>query len=348
MDTPALRIVDASLNRAGEGLRVVEDYARFVLDDAGLARQAKEARHALAGLVAAVPSAARHAARDTRADVGTGLSTPAELERGDAWAVCAASLKRVEQALRSAEEYGKLIAPTLGPAAERLRYQLYTLEKSLDTARDSVARLQGVSLCVLVDGRDGPEAFEALVGGLVGAGVGMIQLRDKGLDGGPLTDLARRLTRMTRGTPTLAIVNDRADVAAAAHADGVHVGQTDLSVKDARAVVGPRALVGVSTHNLAQVRRAVLDGANYLGAGPAFPSRTKHFEEHVGVGFLRQAAEETRLPLFGIGGIGHENLAEVLAAGVHRVAVAGAVVDAPEPAGAAAELLRKLSCGSGG
>ena len=173
----------------------------------------------------------------------------------------------------------------------------------------------------------------------------MIQLRDKHLDDRELVDRGRLLRKLTRGTNTLAIVNDRADIAAAVQADGVHLGQEDLSVKDARAIVGTRMLVGVSTHNIEQARAAVLDGANYLGAGPTFPSRTKAFDAFAGLEFLREMAAEIRLPTFAIGGIDAENLPEVLAAGIERVAVSGAVTGkgrAAEAALAARELLCML------
>ena len=95
------------------------------------------------------------------------------------------------------------------------------------------------------------------------------------------------LRELTRGTDTLFIMNDRPDLAALCHADGVHLGQEDLSVKDARAIVGPDALIGVSTHTIEQARQAVLDGANYIGVGPTFPSGTKQFEKFPGLDFLR-------------------------------------------------------------
>jgi thiamine-phosphate diphosphorylase len=141
---------------------------------------------------------------------------------------------------------------------------------------------------------------------------------------------------------TLAIINDRADVAAIVGADGVHLGQDDLSVKDARAIVGPRMLVGASTHNHEQARQAVLDGANYLGAGPTFPSQTKAFDDFVGLDYLRQAAAEIRLPMFAIGGIHVDNLPDVLAAGISRVAVGAAVTSARDPGFAARKLLVML------
>lgn len=288
--TPVMRILDAELNRASEGLRVVEDYVRFGLDDPFLTNQSKSLRHDLARLAEMISPADRHAARDTCGDVGTRISTPAEAERSDLWAVCAANIKRAEQAIRSLEEYGKLVSGEFAGGMESLRYRLYTLEKGVDVGRMSREWLDGVKLCVLVDARPSAKHFEAIVANLVRAGVGMIQLREKGLEDHELVARARQLRELTRGKSTLCIINDRADIAAVVGADGVHVGQDDMSLKDARAIVGPRALIGVSTHNIEQARAAVLDGANYLGAGPTFPSRTKEFPAFAGTSYLRQVS----------------------------------------------------------
>lgn len=354
--TDTLRIIDAALNRAGEGLRVVEDYVRFALDDPMLTREIKALRHELAAAAATIAPFDRHAARDTVHDVGTTVSTPAEQNRSDPAAVCAASLKRAEQSLRSLEEFGKLVDSDFAGRMESLRYRLYTLEKAIDVGRSSRDRLEEARLCVLVDGRESVHAFEQLVAELVNAGVGMIQLREKRLSDRELIARARALVSLTRRKPptepgadgrtpcrTLAIINDRADIAAAVDADGVHVGQDDLSVKDARSIVGTRALVGVSTHGIEQARAAVLDGANYLGAGPTFPSRTKSFNDFAGLDYLREVAADVRLPVFAIGGINADNLPEVLAAGITRVAVGAAVTEAPAPHSAARQLLGMLT-----
>ena len=97
-------------------------------------------------------------------------------------------------------------------------------------------------------------------------------------------------------------------------------------------MVGPRALVGVSTHTIEQARQAVLDGADYIGVGPTFPSGTKSFDHFPGVELLRAVAAEIRLPAFAIGGINKLNISQVLAAGIARAAVSGAIIDAPDPA----------------
>lgn len=353
----ALRILDAAANRANEGLRVVEDFARFVLDDAHLTRQVKELRHDLAEACGAVPACDRLVARDAQRDVGTTVSTPAESERVDARAVCTAGFERAKQALRSLEEYSKVASPDISPRFEGLRYRLYTLEKSIGITHDSLRRLQGVRLCVLVDGRETIGEFQQLVETLIFAGVEMIQLRDKRLADAELVERARLLVEMARRIATtkpspspslqgkgipIVVINDRADLAAAVDADGVHLGQDDLGVKDTRTILGPRKLIGVSTHDLQQARAAVLAGADYLGAGPTFPSSTKAFEDFPGIDFLQELAAEIRLPMFAIGGIGAGNLPQVLDAGVWRVAVGGAVVEAVSPGSAVKPLLEML------
>jgi thiamine-phosphate pyrophosphorylase len=324
-------MIDAAVNRAGEGLRVAEDYVRFVLDDPHLTRLAKALRHNFADVVSMVAASDRNTARDTQNDVGTAISTPSEQSRTDTWAVCVASLKRAQQSLRSLEEYGKLSDAKFATEIGLIRYRLYTLEKAIDTERTSRERLEGIRLCVLVDGRESTEAFAALVKSLVDAGVGMIQLRDKNLSDRALAGRARALRELIRTAATLAVVNDRPDIAAATHADGVHLGQDDLSVKDARTIVGTRMLVGVSTHNIEQARSAALEGANYLGLGPTFPSQTKSFEKFPGLETLRTVSAEIRLPIFAIGGIHMDNLKEVLATGITRVAVSSGIVAAANP-----------------
>src|SRR5205807_346035 len=152
-------------------------------------------------------------------------------------------------------------------------------------------------------------------------GTQVVQLREKRLDDRELLERARDVRRWTRKVGVLFIVNDRPDIARLAEADGVHLGQDDLRIREARRILGPDALIGVSTHNLEQVRRAVLEGASYIGVGPAFASSTKAFEELAGLEFVRAATAETSLPAFVLGGVTTTNVAEVVAAGGRRVAV---------------------------
>ena len=143
-------------------------------------------------------------------------------------------------------------------------------------------------------------------------------------------------------------MNDRADIAVAAGAQGVHVGQEELPVEAVRRVVGSELLIGVSTHNLDQVRSAVADGADYIGCGPTFPSQTKAFDAYPGLDFLRAAAAETTLPAYAIGGITLEQLETVLATGIHGVAVSQAILAAENPVAAVREWQVRLGNGRAG
>jgi len=343
--TPVLRVIDAVANRAREGIRVVEDYVRFMLDDRHLTGRCKQLRHDLAAALERVSVAQRLAARETQADVGTVLTTASEESRQNATAVLGANFTRLQEALRSLEEFGKLVDVDMAAAMKQLRYRSYTVQRAVEVTRTSIEWLDRLRLYVLIDGRSSREALQRLAASLVEAGTHVIQFRDKQLDDGVLLDRARLLRDLTTGSGTLLIVNDRPDLAALARADGVHLGQEDVSVKDARTIVGPEMLIGVSTHSIEQARQAVLDGANYIGVGPTFPSGTKQFNEFPGLELLQAVSAEIRLPAFAIGGITRESLPEVLAAGVSRVAVSGAITGTDDPAAATREMLAELRSG---
>lgn len=340
------RAIDASANRAGEALRVVEDVVRFVLDDARLTSLAKDLRHELATVLAAEPLRHRAALRDVAGDVGAGLEAAVALKRATPADLVAANAARAAQALRSLAECAAVVAPESAPGFERLRYRLYGLERGALTAVRARDRLAGVSLCVLVDGRPDEAAFDALVEELLGAGVRMLQIRDKALDLPALVGRVQRALGIARRHdpehPAVIIVNDRVDVAAAVGADGAHAGAHDLPTPLARRVLGPDALLGRTAHDLVEARTAVGQGADYLGVGPCFPSATKSFAAFAPQDFLRTVAGETSLPVFAIGGITLERLDAVAALGITRVAVASAVTGAADPAAAARAFLDRL------
>ncbi len=328
----ALRAAEAAANRAGEAARVLEDIARFMLNDPHLTQQFKDLRHRMHSLRQRLTGEQGVRMRDTRGDVGTGLSTPQEHQRQGTEALIGANASRLQQALRSLEEMAKLLDPQAAPQWEQLRYAAYTLHKAMQITWQAQQRLRAARVYVLLDGRETAQAMERLAAALVEAGADVIQLRDKRLPDRELADRGRRLRRITAGTRTLFIFNDRPDLALLCRADGVHVGQEELSVAQVRHVVGPQPLVGVSTHSLAQAQQAVLDGADYIGVGPVFPSQTKQFDRFVGPELLRQVAQSVNLPRFAIGGITRENLPQVIAAGFDRVALGQAVLGAENPA----------------
>lgn len=206
-------------------------------------------------------------------------------------------------------------------------------------------RLQAARLYVIVDAQLPWPRWRQRIETLIQAGADIIQLRDKRVDDRQLLDRARQLRHLTRGRATLFIMNDRVDLALLAQADGVHVGQAELRVEDLRPLTGPAPLIGVSTHSIRQARQAVAEGADYLGVGPTFPSRTKQFDRFPGIDLVRQVSAEICLPAFAIGGIGPHNLADVLAGGGQRVAVSGAIRTAEDPGAVVAQMKRILTTG---
>lgn len=340
--TDTFRILDAGANRAREGLRVLEDYVRFALDDAYLTRLLKNARHELSAALRPLDTAGMLAARDTNRDVGTSITTESEALRADALDVVKASFKRVQEAVRSLEEFAKVVSTSPDVSFGKLRYDLYTLEKAVLLTAANRHRLEGRNLYLLVSEElchhgSGPAVREALA-----AGVRIVQVREKSMPDGKLVEQARRLRRWAEEAGALLIVNDRPDIAVLVDADGVHVGQHELSVREARRVLGPNRLVGVSTHTLEQARRAVLDGADYIGVGPVYSSKTKDFEQIAGLELVREVAAEIKLPWFAIGGIDVNNIAVVLDSGATRVAVSSAICSAEHPGQAAGQLLAAL------
>ena len=340
----AFRIIDANVNRSLEGLRVVEDFARFRLNDQHLSTQYKGLRHDLASTLATLPQRALSAARHTTGDVGTQIKAPDEYLRRSTDSVAIASQKRGEQALRCIEEYTKIVAPDLAAPVEQLRYRAYTLGRAIAVTSASRARLDQKHLYILTDAARTLVQFEQLARILTEAGADFIQLRDKRLADRELVARGHKLRDITRNSDTLFIVNDRPDIAAIVDADGVHVGQDELCVADARKVIGSDRLVGVSTHSIEQARQAVLDGADYIGCGPTFPSPTKKFDEFPGPGLLYAVANEISLPAFAIGGITLENIPQVFEAGFRRIAVSSCVTAAEDPRAAVAQL--KAACNS--
>jgi thiamine-phosphate pyrophosphorylase len=344
------RILDAAANRAREGLRVVEDFVRFTLDDAHLSRQLKELRHQLSSVMKRLDTGGLIQSRDTRGDVGTAISTREEMSRTSLLDVAKAGLKRAQEAARTLEEFSKVIAkpvePDQTPLPEqlaRIRYGLYTLEKAVLTAVGSNRRLEDRSLYLLLSVEICQLDWKKVLRESIAGGVGIVQVREKSMPDQELLAHLRRVREITREADTLLIMNDRPDMAVLAGCDGVHVGQNELSVRDVRRIVGPGPLVGVSTHSIEQARQAALDGASYLGIGPVFPSQTKQFHEFAGLDFVREVSREVSLPAFPIGGIGAANLGQVLEAGASRVAVSGEICRADDPRVAAAGLAAKLA-----
>ncbi|MFN9631062.1 MAG: thiamine phosphate synthase [Cyanobacteriota bacterium] len=341
-DVAIERLLDANLDRAREGLRVLEDWCRFVLHRPDLVARLKDLRQRLGQCHRLSFKMARHTATDGAA----GLAHPAQLERGDPLAVVAANAGRAQEALRVLEEFGRDLDPALAEEAARIRYALYDLEVEClrGGATTGQARRDRLRACLLYLITSPVPDLEGVVEAALSAGVRLVQYRPKD---DPATDLerlgqARALRHLCHRHGALFLVNDRLDLALAVEADGVHLGQSDLPVAEARRLLGPERLIGRSTHALDQLRQAVMEGCDYVGVGPVHGTPSKPGRAPVGLAYVAAAAAECPLPWFAIGGIEGSNLAAVREAGATRVAVIRAITSAADPGAATRSLLQGL------
>jgi len=335
METAVFRILDANFNRAGEALRVMEEHVRMVLNHPGLAERTKFLRHDLAAVRARIPATALLAARDVDADVGTVISTAAELTRTDTQSVAAAAARRAAEALRCIEEYSKTVDAALASAVEQIRYGVYTLERDICLKSPAWERLQAARLHVLITESLCSGSWLEIAAHAIDGGADVLQLREKDVPDRELLARARQIRKLTRERGILFTVNDRPDIACIAEADIVHVGQDDLTVAEARSIAGPTILVGKSTHTAAQLQAALLESPDYIAVGPMFTSRTKPGGSIAGPTLLEAALKMTDGPIVAIGGIDAETAQALPRAAPVQIAVCQAVIAAPDPAAAA-------------
>lgn len=333
---PAIhRILDANLDRAREGLRIIEEWCRFGLESANMSGECKAMRQELSGW----HSLEFRVARDTSGDPGVALTHPNEEERSGIEQVLQANFCRVEEALRVLEEYGKLENPDLGAACKQMRYRVYVLETNLMAYRryEQLAR----SRLYLVTSPH--EQLLSVVEAALMGGLSIVQYRDKTTPDRDRIGTARELCHLCRDYGALFIMNDRVDLAVAVDADGVHLGQEDMPIALARQILGPGRIVGRSTTNLEEMELAISEGADYIGVGPVYETPTKPGKQAAGLDYVRLAADRSTVPWFAIGGINMNNVQESIAAGAERVAVVRALMEAEQPTLAVQYFLSQLN-----
>jgi thiamine-phosphate pyrophosphorylase len=181
-------------------------------------------------------------------------------------------------------------------------------------------------LCFITDRTYCSLSISAMTEAVLKAGIRFIQYRDKTSARRAIFEEALKLRRLTRRYRATLVINDHPDIALAADADGVHLGQDDLPLREARKIMG-RKIVGISTHDLAQAEEAEKEGADYIGFGPVFHTTTKDAGTPRGLGLLREIRENVRIPVVAIGGINMDNIEAVLDAGADAVAMATAICE---------------------
>ncbi len=161
---------------------------------------------------------------------------------------------------------------------------------------------------------------------IIDGGADAIQLREKTISDSEFITLAEEVRDITTKSGTLLIINDRVHIARKINADGIHLGQQDMSALEARNIVGDKKIIGVSTHSVMQAKQAQKDGADYIAIGPIYPTKTKDYEPSVGIQIIREISEAVNIPFIAIGAITLDNLDEVLKAGASRIAVCSAII----------------------
>lgn len=324
------RIIDANLNRMNEGLRVLEDIARFLLNDATLSARLKSLRHQLTiddvSLKRDLLSA-----RDSGQDIGAFAEAEGEAQRQDLRTIVSANAKRAEESLRVLEEFAKLPNSMLESARfKEARFALYEMEREL--AARVLRREKKVSgLYLIIDpdvlgDRDELDVTEKAIKG----GAKVVQLRDKRRAKRQVLSRASELKALCARFNVLFIVNDYLDVAIACDADGLHIGPDDLPVSVARRLLPIDRILGRSARTPEVALQAEADGADYVAVGSIYPTASKRDSEMVGLDTLRQVREAISLPIVAIGGINAGNAADVAAAGADAIAVINAVLGAED------------------
>jgi thiamine-phosphate pyrophosphorylase len=342
------RILDANVNRAREAMRVMEDAARFALNNASLCEELKNLRHEFRAVVDALqPSGGGwlEANRDVSGDVGTSISTATELNRRTLLDVVIAAGKRLTESLRVIEEISKMsISPAhaagsldhdqrtaaLSSRLESLRYRAYELDAQLQL-RFGSGRAAQWAVCIVLTRSLCKGPWQKVLREAVAAGADCVQVREKNIDAGELVRHVREVMDIAKPHAAV-IVNDRMDIALAAGADGVHLGQDDLSIRDVRRIAGRSLIVGASAHDLEEARAAVEAGADYCGVGTMFASIVKPEREPTGPEFLRLFIEQfPHTPHLAIGGVTPASIEVLAMTGCRGVAVSSAICAAPDP-----------------
>lgn len=345
MERSAYRIIDANFNRAREALRVIEDYCRFALNNHPLSIRAKDLRHRLCATISQLASGRLLAARDTPGDVGIGQVTENTLSRINLKDSLTAACKRLPEALRVLSETIRPEDTSSAEQVEKLRYESYTLEKDIAISADTKARFDGVRLYVIISSNLPADIF-SLAERCITGGADCLQLRAKEMQDDALFAISCEFVKMCRDVDILGIINDRVDIAVASGADGVHLGQNDISVKQARKLQLSPLIIGKSTHTPAQLAAAISEMPTYVSLGPIFPTPTKPDAEAVTLDYVKQSLpvlSQTGIGHVAIGGITEGNIDSVLIAGVKTVAVSSAVTKSPDPTAACKNLRKKIA-----
>ncbi|MFC1905930.1 thiamine phosphate synthase [Chloroflexota bacterium] len=345
-----LRIYDVNFNRCSEGLRVLEETARFLLNDSELTKNLKHIRHQLAQCYAEIEPNLL-SSRDSVNDVGIQSDLSSEYKRGDIAAIVSANARRAQESLRVLEEYSKLpeAASIDARTIEEMRFSLYQLERDLGSKlirKDKADRITGIYLVLdysFLKGRSEIEVAQQAIDG----GVKIIQLRDKQRGKSEILKTAKGLRQLCTENNVLFIIDNNIDIALAADADGVHLGKDDLSVDEARKLMPIDKIIGRTATCVDEALLAESQGADYISVGAIYATQSKENAKLAGLEALEEIKRKIARPVVAIGGINLNNIQQVLDTKADAVAVISVILNRDDARTASSELVKCFEINQG-
>tara|TARA_B100000886_G_scaffold305418_1_gene237143 strand:- start:712 stop:1767 length:1056 start_codon:yes stop_codon:yes gene_type:complete len=338
-DLRVYQIIDANLDRAREGLRVLEDWARFGLGGNDFVVKIKNYRQILGKNHLEVYKQSRNYIEDQF----KGLTHQEQNDRKTPEQIICSNAGRVQEALRVIEEFSRLNNHKLSKIASEIRYEIYSLEidlLSLSNRKGSEEILKENDLYVITDQK---ENLLEIVEDILFSGVKIIQHRfKKGNDKDNLEE-AIQIKNLCKKYNSLFIINDRVDIALASEADGIHLGQNDLDLKTARKLLGYSKIIGISASNKLDISTALKDGCNYIGIGPIFETETKKDKKPLGIEKIKTLTKDLTIPWFAIGGVTKNNISYLKSNGLKKVALVSQLMNSKDPREDAIMILKELS-----
>ncbi|MCP4137052.1 MAG: thiamine phosphate synthase [bacterium] len=322
--------LDANLNRAMEGIRVCEDILRFALHSS-FSVEFKELRHSLRESSKVFPRELLIRGRDVEKDEQKFVDLESEKNRTSLQDLFGANLHRAVQAVRSLEELSKLEeSGGFSGQFQKIRFTLYTLEKKVLESiysENTINKMDHALYAILDSAFVRNNDYSGTALRLINGGASIIQLRMKSGNTGSILSLAKELAALCRERDVLFIVNDHPDIAVLSGAHGLHLGQDEIPVSEARKLLPNNMIIGISTHSPEQAEKALEQSPDYIAIGPIFGTTSKTADHIPGIGsdVILQIKEKINMPIVAIGGITPDNVPEIIRAGCFCPAIISAL-----------------------
>ena len=333
------QIIDANLDRAREGLRVLEDWARFGLGNEDFVIRIKNFRQILGKNHLEIYKISRNYTKDQC----KGLTHEEQNNIKNPQKIISSNSARIQEALRVVEEFSRSHNNKLSKIASEIRYEIYTLEielLNLNIRKRAELIIKKHNLYSITDPQE--NLLEIIEKILLG-GVKIIQHRFKGGTDKERLKEAIKIKRLCKKYNSLFIVNDRIDIALASNSDGIHLGQDDIDIITARKLLGSSKIIGITANNTRDINYALKNGCDYIGVGPVFKTSTKKNKEPLGIENIKALTKNINIPWFAIGGINKENIYSLKDYGISKVAIVSGLLNSEDPKEEAIMILKELS-----